>query len=84
VVPERRGQGVGGAILRALMTRPPRAGMPLTLQVARDNLAAQRLYHRLGFAATAADETHLTLRWPAPPRARLDPDRRGRLRRLGP
>jgi ribosomal protein S18 acetylase RimI-like enzyme len=65
VIPERRGQGIGAAILRALMDEAAAAGTPLTLQVARDNLAAQRLYHRLGFVATAADETHLTLRWPA-------------------
>ncbi|TCS16124.1 GNAT family N-acetyltransferase [Caulobacter sp. BK020] len=61
VVPERRGQGIGGAILRALMDEAAAAGRPVTLQVARDNLAAQRLYHRLGFALTGADETYLTL-----------------------
>jgi len=66
VVPERRGQGIGEAILRALMDEAAAAGAPVTLHVARDNLAAQRLYHRLGFVATAMDETHLALRWPAP------------------
>lgn len=65
VVPERRGQGIGRAILRALIAEAAALGAPVTLQVAHDNLAAQRLYHRLGFEATAADETHLTLRWPA-------------------
>jgi ribosomal protein S18 acetylase RimI-like enzyme len=67
VVPERRGQGIGGAVLRALIDEAAATDAPLTLQVARDNLAAHRLYHRLGFAATAADETHLTLRWSASP-----------------
>ena len=66
VVPERRGQGIGGAILRALMDEAAAAGMPVTLQVDRDNLAAQRLYHRLGFVATAENDTHFSLRWPAP------------------
>ncbi|KQY28975.1 GCN5 family acetyltransferase [Caulobacter sp. Root487D2Y] len=66
VVPERRGQGIGGAILRALMDEAAAAGTPVMLQVASDNLAAQRLYHRLGFVMTAANDTHLTLRWPAP------------------
>lgn len=65
VVPERRGQGIGGAILRALMDEAAATGRPVTLHVARDNLAAQRLYHRLGFALAGADETHLTLAWPA-------------------
>ncbi|WP_246263488.1 GNAT family N-acetyltransferase [Caulobacter soli] len=67
IVPERRGQGIGEAILRALMDEADGAGAPLILQVARDNLAAQRLYQRLGFVATAADDTHFRLRWPAPP-----------------
>ncbi|MBO9707848.1 MAG: GNAT family N-acetyltransferase [Caulobacter sp.] len=63
VTPERRGQGVGGAILRDLMDEARAAGAPLTLEVARDNLDAQRLYHRLGFALAGASDTHLALRW---------------------
>jgi ribosomal protein S18 acetylase RimI-like enzyme len=66
LTPERRGHGVGGAILRALMDEARALSLPMTLQVALDNLAAQRLYHRLGFVAVAADATHLALRWPAP------------------
>lgn len=67
IIPERRGQGVGGAILQALKDEAAAAGTQVTLQVARDNLAAQRLYHRAGFALTGANDTHLTLRWPASP-----------------
>ncbi len=67
LLPERRGQGLGEAVLRTLMNEAAAAGAPMTLQVARDNLGAQRLYARLGFVATAANETHFTLRWPAPP-----------------
>ena len=63
MVPERRGQGIGGAVLRALMDEAATTGTPVTLQVARDNLDAQRLYHRLGFALAGVDETHLSLRW---------------------
>jgi ribosomal protein S18 acetylase RimI-like enzyme len=66
VIPERRGQGIGGAILRTLKDEAAIAGTPVVLQVARDNLAAQQLYHRQGFVLTAANDTHLTLRWPAP------------------
>ncbi|HWW27891.1 MAG TPA: GNAT family N-acetyltransferase [Caulobacter sp.] len=69
MIPERRGQGIGEAILRALMDEAAAAGTPLTLQVARDNLDAQRLYHRLGFALTGADETHLSLGWTPTPAA---------------
>jgi ribosomal protein S18 acetylase RimI-like enzyme len=65
LVPERRGQGIGEAILRALIDEAAAGGTPVILQVARDNLAAQRLYHRLGFVMTGANDTHLTLRWSA-------------------
>ncbi|MFZ0269066.1 GNAT family N-acetyltransferase [Caulobacter sp.] len=67
MIPERRGQGIGGTILRTLKDQAAAAGTPVILQVARDNPAAQRLYHRQGFVMTAANDTHLTLRWPAPP-----------------
>lgn len=67
LTPERRGQGVGEAILRALMDEAQALAVPVTLHVALDNQAAQRLYHRLGFVALSADETHLALRWPSPP-----------------
>ena len=71
LTPEHRGQGLGEAILRRLMDEAAALAVPLTLQVAQDNLAAQRLYRRLGFVATTAVETeietHLTLCWPAPP-----------------
>ena len=67
LTPEWRGRGVGTTILGGLMDEARALNLPLTLQVARDNLAAQRLYHRLAFAATAADEAHFTLVWrPAP------------------
>lgn len=66
LTPERRGQGVGRAILRALMDEAAILSVPVTLQVGRDNLDAQRLYHRLGFVLTSMDETHLALSWSAP------------------
>ena len=67
LTPERRGRGVGETILRALMAEAGARSAPVTLHVALDNLAAQRLYHRLGFVALSADDTHLALRWPASP-----------------
>ncbi|MBO9557902.1 MAG: GNAT family N-acetyltransferase [Caulobacter sp.] len=66
LIPERRGQGIGEAILRGLMAEAAGAGTPVTLQVARDNPGAQRLYFRLGFVLTEVNDTHLSLRWPAP------------------
>lgn len=66
LAPEHRGRGLGEAILRRLMDEAAALTVPLTLQVAQDNLAAQRLYLRLGLMATSATETHLSLCWPAP------------------
>ena len=66
LTPEHRGRGLGEAILRGLMDEAAALATPLTLQVAQDNLSAQRLYRRLGFVATTASETHLTLCWPTP------------------
>jgi ribosomal protein S18 acetylase RimI-like enzyme len=63
VTPDWRGQGLGTAILRQLMAEATEAALPLTLHVARDNLAAHRLYLRLGFEAMTEDETHLSMRW---------------------
>ena len=48
-VPDRRGTGLGGALLRALVTAAVRSGVPgLSLSVRRDN-PALRLYARHGF-----------------------------------
>jgi ribosomal protein S18 acetylase RimI-like enzyme len=67
LTPERRSQGIGESILRTLMDEATAAGTPLTLQVSRDNLGAQRLYHRLGFVLAGANDTHLSLRWSSIP-----------------
>lgn len=61
-----RGRGLGSSLLRRLMDEAARAGRPLTLHVAHDNIAAHRLYLRLGFAAAGEDETHLAMTWTAP------------------
>lgn len=50
VRPDRRGRGVGEAVLRALMQVSANLGADyLTLEVRRSNLPAQGLYHKLGF-----------------------------------
>ena len=51
VVPERRGVGVGEALLRGLLDAARTQGFDaLTLSVRRDNTAAVKLYERNGFA----------------------------------
>jgi ribosomal protein S18 acetylase RimI-like enzyme len=47
VHPQYRRKGVGAELVRALLTR---IEGPVTLNVVADNLAARRLYERLGFA----------------------------------
>jgi len=64
VTPEWRGRGLGTLILGRLMAEAAETALPLTLHVARDNLAAQRFYLRLGLEKASADETHLAMRWP--------------------
>lgn len=76
VVPERRGRGAATAAIRALQDEAARAGRPVSLSVLRDNLAAIRLYSRLGFTPTGADQLYLRLTWQPPPAAPL-PDAHG-------
>lgn len=50
VLPERRRQGLGRALLDAAMAEARRRGaVRLTLEVAVDNVAARRLYDSVGF-----------------------------------
>ena len=62
LLPEWRGQGIGGAALRLLQTRARAADQGMRLQVTRDN-AAVRLYARHGFVTSAEDEVRLTMCW---------------------
>lgn len=63
VRPERRGQGLGTAILRAVAERARARGFArLAVEVNRDNVAARRLYERLGFAAEARSTLGMQLR----------------------
>jgi ribosomal protein S18 acetylase RimI-like enzyme len=48
LLPEFRGQGIGGGLIRELQTEAARSGRPLTIHVERFN-PALRLYERLGF-----------------------------------
>lgn len=52
LVPERRGTGLGGAILADLIAGARTMGKAVSLQVEKSN-RARRLYERLGFRTTA-------------------------------
>jgi len=55
--PERRGQGVGTALLGEEMAESDRARKPARFSVSVQNSRAIRLYERLGFRRTGGDET---------------------------
>jgi ribosomal protein S18 acetylase RimI-like enzyme len=57
VVPGYRGQGIGRAMLTALLDRYP----TMSLSVDADNVVARALYESLGFAMVRRDGTSLTM-----------------------
>jgi len=54
LLPEHRGRGIGGELIRALIKECAASGAVLQLQVVNTN-PAQRLYSRLGFIKTGED-----------------------------
>lgn len=70
LLPHWRGRGVGGALI-AMLQDQVRAGLAerITLSVERTNLAARRLYERLGFVETPDPAPYpgvsIDMAWPA-------------------
>jgi ribosomal protein S18 acetylase RimI-like enzyme len=63
---EHRGQGIGETLLRDLLQEGSRQGLPVRLQVLKNNPAA-RLYERLGFVRTGEDQLYWQMeKQPAP------------------
>lgn len=62
VIAARRGTGLGGRVLQTLIDDARGAGLPLRLQVLKNN-RAQQLYLRLGFTPTGANGLYLKLEW---------------------
>jgi ribosomal protein S18 acetylase RimI-like enzyme len=57
LLPEHRGQGIGGELISALIQQCEQSGAVLRLQVLNTN-PAQRLYTRLGFIKTGEDQIY--------------------------
>lgn len=57
LVPEHRGKGIGEGLLRDLLEDSAKRGLPVRLQVLKNNAAA-RLYERLGFLKTGEDQMY--------------------------
>ncbi len=70
--PELRSQGIGAALLRALLQRTHAAGRDMRLRVFKVNQAAQRFYAREGWLAESSDEVAIFMR--PPPAAALGDD----------
>lgn len=62
LLPEHRGQGLGGAIMRDLLAEAERNGQPVTIHVEKEN-PASRLYERLGFQTIQDRGLHDFMQW---------------------
>jgi ribosomal protein S18 acetylase RimI-like enzyme len=70
LMPDRRGQGIGSAILRALQATAQASGRGVGIMVEKFN-PALRLYRRLGFTDVADHEVYLEMEW-VPKKAQLN------------
>jgi ribosomal protein S18 acetylase RimI-like enzyme len=57
-----RGRGVGAALIRRLLAESDARALPVVLSVREENIPAQRLYRRLGFAPQARADGYLAMR----------------------
>jgi ribosomal protein S18 acetylase RimI-like enzyme len=64
LLPEHRGNGVGGTILRDLLAEAAAAGKPVRIHVEHLN-PALRLYERLGFRRIGDGGIYLLMEWTA-------------------
>ena len=65
LLPERRGAGIGGALLQGVLSEAAHAGRRVTVHVERSN-PAQRLYERLGFVLAEDLGVYRRLAWRPP------------------
>ncbi|WP_298281366.1 GNAT family N-acetyltransferase [uncultured Bradyrhizobium sp.] len=64
LLPEHRGSGLGGALMRDLLDEAAAAGKAVSIHVEKFNPAI-RLYHRLGFIAEEDKGVYDLMRWRA-------------------
>ena len=63
--PASRNQGAGSVVLGTLQAMAAQRDVPLTLNVGLANLAARRLYTKLGFVGIGADAVQESMQWSA-------------------
>jgi GNAT superfamily N-acetyltransferase len=67
LLPERRGRGMGSALLSAIQREAARAGATaVLLSVEQHNARAQALYRNLGFRVVQDGGSHIRMAWPCP------------------
>jgi GNAT superfamily N-acetyltransferase len=62
LLPEYRSQGIGSALLKAVLEEADEAGMPIRLHAESFN-RAMKLYERLGFRAVGTGGIHVEMEW---------------------
>jgi ribosomal protein S18 acetylase RimI-like enzyme len=62
LLPEHRGAGIGGDILKDLLAEGAKSGKPVRIHVAHQN-PALRLYQRLGFRICEDKGLHYLMEW---------------------
>lgn len=63
LLPKFRNMGVGTKLITNLIKEATVKNLPLTLQVARNNPAAFRLYQKLGFQVTGENEMYISMEY---------------------
>ena len=66
LLPEHRGAGIGGSLMRELLAEAADAGKPVRIHVERNN-PAMRLYHRLGFTECGETGVYYLMEWTPDP-----------------
>ncbi len=62
LLPEYRSRGIGGAILRQILSEAAQSGKPVHIHVEHFNRAL-RLYERLGFSKIGGDSVYFLMEW---------------------
>ena len=62
LLPEHRGKGLGGELMRKVLQQSREAGLPVTIHVEQFN-PAMRLYQRLGFREVRMEGIYRLMEW---------------------
>lgn len=73
LLPRVQRHGIGTAIIEELKAQAAAVGVPLDLEVEKDNPDALRLYERLGFVRAGQTAQEYKLRWAPPADSALPP-----------